>query len=165
MEINIRLATLSDIDSVHSIWVELDQWLRSIGPPMWFPDEITRETAERYVDRGVLFVAEQSDSICGTFTYEVEDKLFWPEIPYGHSAYVHRLAVPRAYAGTGLSGAMLDWVIAQARLEGRQAIRLDCGAEREKLRKIYETYGFQLVDVRQIGHFYSALYQLPLTEA
>ena len=55
--------------------------------------------------------------------------------------------------------------VAQARLERRQAIRLDCGAEREKLRKIYETYGFQLVDVKQVGRFYSALYQLPLTES
>jgi GNAT superfamily N-acetyltransferase len=79
---------------------------------------------------------------------------------------VHRLAVRRRYAGTGVStAAMLRWAVERTRALGRPYLRLDCAAARPKLRAIYERFGFQHHSYAQIGAYYVARYEYDVTSA
>lgn len=165
MELNIRQASKADIFFVYQLWAETNDWITSIGEQMWFTEDINIEAVEGYINRGVLYVAEIQNAICGTLAYEIEDPIFWPEIPAGQSAYVHRLVCSRSFAGKGVSSAMLDWAVNKAKQEDRRDLRLDTDAKRKKLMEVYERYGFKLVAIRRILDFLeSALYVYPLTK-
>jgi len=91
--------------------------------------------------------------------FQMEDLLFWPDIEQGDSAFVHRLVVARAFKGQGVSTALLDWSVEHARAMGKHFLRLDCDAERMKLRELYERFGFRLHSYRQVTSYYVARYE------
>ena len=45
----------------------------------------------------------------------------------------------------------------------RRYLRLDCDASRPKLRRLYEELGFEFHSFRQVGAYYVARYEYPLT--
>ncbi len=91
---------------------------------------------------------------------ELEDAHFWPEVEPGTSAFVHKLAVRRAWAKTGVSTALLSYARARAQQLGRTHLRLDCVANREGLRSLYEGFGFALHSVVQMGATSFARYEI-----
>jgi GNAT superfamily N-acetyltransferase len=113
-------------------------------------------------DAGLFFVAERDGEIAGAVRFQLEDQLFWPDLDTDDSAFVHRLAVRRPYAGQGVSAALVRWAADRARALGKQYLRLDCDEERSRLRAVYERLGFRLHSFRQVGSYYVARYELPL---
>jgi GNAT superfamily N-acetyltransferase len=77
---------------------------------------------------------------------------------------VHRLAVRRAFAGQGVSVALLEWTVDRARTLGKRYLRLDCDADRPRLRALYERFGFRLHSYRQVGSYYVARYELQILQ-
>ena len=82
-----------------------------------------------------------------------------PDVPQTESAFVHRLAVRRRFAGGGISSALLDWAVERARLLGRDYLRLDCEASRPRLRAFYERFGFRHHSDREVGPYYVSRYE------
>jgi GNAT superfamily N-acetyltransferase len=91
---------------------------------------------------------------------ELEDAHFWPEILPGTSAFVHKLAVRRAWAKKEISIALLSYARARAQALGRAHLRLDCVADRHGLRDLYVGFGFALHSVVEIGASSYARYEL-----
>jgi len=91
---------------------------------------------------------------------ELEDAHFWPEVLPGTSVFVHKLAVRRAWAKTGASTQLLSYAHARAQQLGRSHLRLDCVANRQGLRNLYEGFGFALHSVVQIGATSFARYEI-----
>ena len=81
--------------------------------------------------------------------------MFWPDIHPSESAFVHRIAIRRAYSRSELSSIMMRWAIAEALRHQRKFLRLDCEASCPKLRAIYEEFGFKHRDDRKVAHFMS----------
>jgi GNAT superfamily N-acetyltransferase len=77
---------------------------------------------------------------------------------------VHRLAVRRANAGQGISIALLQWAVEHARSLGKRYLRLDCDADRPRLRALYEGFGFRLHSYRQVGAYYVSRYELQIPQ-
>ena len=67
--------------------------------------------------------------------------MFWPNAMPGEALYVHRLAVRRAHAGTGLARCLLDWSADEARRHGCRFLRLDTEL-RPRLLALYEAAAF-----------------------
>jgi hypothetical protein len=99
------------------------------------------------VNDGLFHIARQDGQLVGVMKFELEDAYFWPEVLPGTSAFVHKLAVRRART--------------RAQQLGRAHLRLDCVADRQGLRNLYEGFGFALHSVIQIGAFSYARYELP----
>lgn len=94
--------------------------------------------------------------------FELEDPYFGPEVLQGTSAFVHKLAVRRGWAKKGVSTELLlSYARTQAQELGRAHLRLDCVADRQGLRNLYEGFGFALHSVVQIGSSSYARYELP----
>jgi GNAT superfamily N-acetyltransferase len=91
-------------------------------------------------------------------------ELFWPDLDAADSAFVHRLAVRRAFAGQGISTALLEWAVDHARTLGKRYLRLDCDADRSRLRALYERFGFRLHSYRQVGSYYVSRYELQILQ-
>ncbi len=98
----------------------------------------------------------------GAMRFQLEDLLFWPDIPQEESAFVHRLVVARRFKGQGVSTALLQWAVQHTRACGRKFLRLDCDAERRRLRALYEAFGFRLHSYRQVQSYYVARYEYRL---
>lgn len=127
--------------------------------PMWRDDELAADRIEADVAAGFFFLAECSDEVAGIVKFQLEDLLFWPDVPQEQSAFVHRLAVRRRFAGGGVSSALLGWAALRAQSLGRRFLRLDCEASRTKLRSVYERFGFRHHSDRQVGPYFVSRYE------
>lgn len=163
MTVTIRQAQPSDAAIVEAMLTEAARWVDALGEVMWDTGELSSERIAAETASGQFFLAVADGEPAGAIRFQLEDTLFWPDLPDpGSSAFVHRLVVRRRYKGQGISTALLQWAVEHARSLGRSHLRLDCDKSRPKLRALYEGFGFQFHSFRQVGPYYVARYEYPL---
>jgi GNAT superfamily N-acetyltransferase len=159
MTADVRVAGVTEGATVAAILAEAAAWLAQSGAPMWQLEEIKAELVAEQVAAGTFALAWVAAEAAGTIRFQLEDPIFWPDALTSEAAYVHRLAVRRKYAGTGVSAALLSWAAVEARAHGRSVLRLDCDAERMKLRDLYERFGFRYHSDRHVDPYVVARYE------
>lgn len=160
--IKVRPATERDAEVVASILTEAARWQEQAGTPVWLEGELTAAKIGAEVAAELFFLAEFEGGAVGTMKFQLEDPLFWPDLATSDAAYVHRLAVRRHFAGRGVSTALLGWAAKRTLQLGRHLLRLDCDANRPRLRAVYEHFGFRYHSDRQVGRYLVARYQYEL---
>lgn len=126
---------------------------------MWRADELSGSRISDEVAAGLFYVVECNHEVAGVIKFQMEDAVFWPDVPPEESAFVHRLAIGRQFAGGAVSSALLNWAVAQTCSLGREFLRLDCEASRPKLRAVYERFGFVHHSNRQVGPYFVSRYE------
>jgi GNAT superfamily N-acetyltransferase len=159
---SIKRAESADAPVVSSILEEAAEWLRVRGDAMWWREEIALDRVAPDVDAGLYYLARVDGEAAGTFKFLLSDWSFWYDLPEGESAFLHRLAVRRAFAGKGVSTAMIQWAADRARALGLRYLRLDADPRRESLCRFYEAQGFKRHSMLQGAAFVVARYQLDL---
>jgi GNAT superfamily N-acetyltransferase len=157
--LQIRQALPCDAEAVRSILTEASAWLEQANQPLWRTGELAPDRIAADIASGIVFLAEISGSPAATLMYQLEDPAFWPDTPPAEAAYIHRLAIRRACAGTGLSTTLLAWAVQRTRALDRRYLRLDCEVSRPRLRAMYERFGFLHRDDRQVGPYLVARYE------
>ena len=160
--IEVRQAVPQDLEVVSGILSEVARWQEQAGAPLWLDGELTPDRIAAEIACGFFFLAECAGDPAGAVKFQLEDELFWPDAPNPNAAYVHRLAVRRQYGGKGVSTALLNWAAERTRSIGRHVLRLDCDADRPKLRAVYESFGFGHHSYRLVGSYFVARYELDL---
>jgi GNAT superfamily N-acetyltransferase len=164
-QVVIREASAADTRVIADMLLEAAKWVEQLdGTVMWVEGELEEDCVSAEVHSGMFIVAEIDGQIAGALRFQLEDRLFWPDLDCRDSAFVHRLAVRRAFARQGVSKALLEWAVNRARALGRRYLRLDCDAERSRLRAFYERFGFRLHSYRQVGSYYVSRYQLQILQ-
>src|SRR6266850_2146327 len=159
----IRHAREDDAAALVETLTEAADWVERLdGTTMWVEGELEDARVRAEAAAGMFVVAEDDGRIVGAIRFQLEDQLFWPDLDGRDSAFVHRLAVRRTHAGRGVSTELLQWAVDRARSLGRRYLRLDCDADRTRLRALYERFGFRLHSYRQVGAYYVSRYELPL---
>jgi GNAT superfamily N-acetyltransferase len=138
-ELPIRQAMPEDAESVADILKEAARWLERSGMSLWQQDELNAVNIAEDVTLGLYFLAVDKGCAVGTLRFQLEDPTVWPDALPQQATYIHRLAVRRRYAGTGLSTILLRWAVDRTRALGRKYLRLDCVATRPRLRGVYES--------------------------
>lgn len=157
----IRPVQPDEWPAVCSVLDEAAGWLRARGDVMWEIGELAPESVRDQVEAGLFYFAEVNGEIAGVFRFQLEDPEFWPDLADpALSAFVHRLAVRRRFAGLGVSAAILEWAADRTCSLGRSWLRLDCDADRERLRAVYERAGFIYHSDRQVGPYLVARYEM-----
>jgi GNAT superfamily N-acetyltransferase len=159
----IRRAGLEDFETVASILEEAARWLEQAGMPMWRDDELVVARIAADVAAGLFFLAERAGEPAGTVKFQLEDPVFWPDMPQPDAAYIHRLAVRRQFAGGRVSAALMGWAVDRTRSLGRHYLRLDCEESRPRLRAVYERFGFRHHSDRQVGPYFVSRYEYDVT--
>lgn len=157
---NIQEARPSDAPMIASVLQDAARWLADSGRALWSGPDIGHERVLQDAAAGLFHVARDGEQVVGVMKFELEDAYFWPEVVPGTSAFVHKLAVRRAWAKKGVSTELLSYARTRAQQLGRSHLRLDCVANRQGLRNLYEDFGFVLHSVVQRGTTSFARYEL-----
>ena len=158
--ITIRQAMADDVAIVDQMIREAAAWVDALGVVMWEDGELDANAIRAEVTGGMFHLAEIDGEPAGAIRFQLEDRLFWPDRPEGEAAFVHRLVARRAFKGRGVARALLEWAAGHARAQGRGLLRLDCDANRPKLRALYESCGFRFHSYRQVGPYYVSRYEI-----
>ena len=158
--VRIRQAHEGDVETIDRMIREAAAWVDALGVVMWEDGELDAGRIAADVASGQVFLAEIGGAAAGTIRFQLEDALFWPDRPAGEAAFVHRLVVRRAFKGKGVARALLEWAIGHAGAQGRGLLRLDCDADRPKLRALYESCGFRFHSYREVGPYYVSRYEI-----
>ena len=162
MNPNIQQATLANLNVTSKILTEAAIWLKEKGEPLWTTNELKPDKIKEDVTQGLFYIAYLDEKAAGVFKFQLEDKLFWSDVPNDESAFIHRIAVRRKFAGGAISSAMIEYAKKKTIKLGRRFLRLDCDASRPKLCAVYEKQGFTKYSNQQVGAFYIARYQIDL---
>jgi GNAT superfamily N-acetyltransferase len=138
--ISVRQATLNDLSTVSSILFEAALWLKQQNMVLWEEKETSPEGICQDVELGLFYIAFYEDAAAGVVKFQTEDLVFWSDIPQENSAFIHRLAVRRGFAGGSVSTALMQWAVEQSRGLGKHFLRLDCASDRLRLRMVYENF-------------------------
>lgn len=159
LPISVRPATITDLLTVSSILSEAVLWLKQQNMALWEENQVSPESIRQDVELGLFHIAFSGDMAAGVVKFQTEDLVFWSDIPQENSAFIHRLAVQRSFTGGSISTALMQWAVEQSRNLGKRFLRLDCAADRSRLRLVYERFGFQHHSDRQVGPYYVARYE------
>lgn len=160
MDIRIRPTTAKDAELVASILLEAARWLEANGQPLWRPEELAVERILPEVSGGLYHLAEADGEPAGVLRFTESDPFFWPELPEGGSAFIHRVAVRRVFGGAGVAEAMIRFAREKTRALGRSHLRLDCASDRPRLRAFYERQGFRHHSDFQAGPWHVSRYEM-----
>lgn len=141
-----------------------NQRMAKKGIAQWLPCHLT---AEAVFEPGVEpYLLLQDGVPAATVLLVTVDPVFWPEKESESAVYLHRLSVAEGFAGQGLAAAMVEFAAGYARERKIPFLRLDCRADREKLRRLYEGCEFRFVDIVEVDvpgtHLCNARYERPV---
>lgn len=136
--------------------------LRARGQALWPPETLTPERLLKHYPQETWRVAWQDAQPVATYCLLPADPYFWPDDPPGQAFYLHKLGVHPAAQGRGLALELLRHAAGQTREAGMQWLKLDTAADRVKLRALYNEFGFQDVDERQVGAYFVVRMQMPV---
>ena len=111
---------------------------------------------------GEFHLVRLGDDPVATFRLLYSDALFWGSRDRADAAYVHTLAVRRAWAGRGIGTQILRWAEQQARARGRRRLRLDCSAQNEAFGAYDRGLGFTPLGPVTIGDETTMLFEKDL---
>ena len=161
--LSVVRADSQSLEVASEILTEAARWLIERGQPLWKPEDLTPERLAPEARAGVLYLGHLADKAVATIKLQHEDQVFWPDAAPGDSAFVHRLAVRRRVAGTGVAEALLAWAMSRARSDGRRWLRLDCSADHPGLARYYEGQGFERHSKGSLGRWRFLRYQKRLS--
>ncbi len=165
----IKAALPDQLPLVMDILAEAAAWLTAKGINQWPspPNEHWWRRMERQLANGEVYLAYLNGEAVGTL------RLIWSD-PYWaddeKAGYVHSLALRNRVHGLKMGAALLHWAMDESRRQGKQVIRLDCGAaNREpeaasgRLRRYYEELGFVYFGEVQDHDYTAVLYEKKLS--
>jgi GNAT superfamily N-acetyltransferase len=162
--ISVRQANLDDLSTVSEILAEAAAWLDFQNMSLWQQEHISRSVIQQDIKLGLFYIAFCEGIAAGVVIFQTEDLVFWPDINQADSGFLHRLAVRRSFAGGTVSTQIFQWAIEHSRDLGRHFLRLDCVADRPRLRLIYENFGFKHHSDRQVGSRFVARYEYEICD-
>jgi GNAT superfamily N-acetyltransferase len=164
-EIEVQPASLPETAEVAAVLQEAAAWLEQRGMPLWQSSAFEPDRLATDVASGRYMLARWHGSPAGVFKFQREDPEIWPDAIPGEAAYIHRIAIYRRYASSGLAAILLHAAAARALQEECHYLRLDCESARPRLRAVYERCGFTFHSDHIFGQYHVARYQLGLPQA
>ena len=162
-ELSVSWASRNDVDTVSMILREAGDWLRARSMPLWEDEELRPARLLPSRARHRYCLARRGEDAVGTARVQWADEQIWPEATSGEAVYVHRIAVRRVAARTGVPKALLDFAGEAARIRGASHLRLDCDASRTRLCELYSSLGFHHHSDLQIGTFGVRRFERPVS--
>lgn len=159
MKLTYKQASAADIPLIEDILYDVTDYFEKIGDRQWYKFDVTWEGLSRFFRIENFLLAYLEDTPVGCMAILDHDPYFWPEIPKGGSLYIHKLAIKRAFAGSGFAKEMIGYVKELSCIQGNGQVRLDCHARKEKLRRLYEQEGFIPVKEAILDDYHAAFYE------
>lgn len=159
MEINIRLGTEKDIDSLAQLYDELNDYLAVMNNyPGWKKDVYpVRKDAVNGINEGCLFVAIENEEIIGSMILRnVPEPAYlsvkWQkDLDYKNVLIIYTFVVNPQNQQHGIGKTMLEFATQYAINTKVKALRLDVYENNTPAIHLYEKCGFQFIDTVSLG--------------
>ncbi len=152
----IRRAKILEIPEILCITEACARHMAQRGIDQWNENYPNRAAFEKDVERGELFVIEESGRILGTVVISGIRDLEYEDVswltPHGNNIYIHRLAVAPEYQGRGYARQLMDYAESLAREHGAISVRLDTFSQNKRNQQFYEQRGY-----KRLGNIYFPL--------
>jgi predicted N-acetyltransferase YhbS len=126
---------------VAAILLAASAWSKLKSSFEWRAQDISVERLAAHSETGELFGWIENSKILGCMLLVPEDKVHWPDDRPGDALYVHKLAVKRSHAGSGIGEALIAFACHAAKSRGINMLRLDTVPD-TRLPAYYERQGF-----------------------
>ena len=157
--LQVKPASPADIPVIEGILLEAVEWFERTGKPQWTREKASWSWLSAHYPLEAFRIADADGTPAGCMALPDDDPLFWPELAKGASLYLHKLAVGRSFAGRGVSDTLIAYAQRESVDLGMGALRLDCCADRPKVRALYERHGFVCVrEACVLGKYPTAFY-------
>lgn len=159
MDIQVRLGTETDIDSLEQLYDNLNDYLaETINYPGWIKGGYpVREDAADGIDAGCLFVAVEHDEIIGSIILRPEPE---PDssTATGQAVFdnrkilsIHTFVISPKKLQHGIGKWLLEFAEQHAIETNRNTLRLDVYEKNLPAIGLYEKCGFQHIDTISLG--------------
>ena len=148
---NIRRATVSDLDTLMPIFEEARDTIAKLGINQWQDGYPSYDVIAEDIAKNRSYAVEPDGTICGTFVLVDDGEILYDKIYDGHwltgdesqdYVAIHRVAVSVARRGSGISTAMIDYAASHAKALGRVSLRIDTHEGNVVMRRMLEKHGF-----------------------
>jgi ribosomal protein S18 acetylase RimI-like enzyme len=158
--LEIVKAGVEDAGAASSIMNDAARWLTARGDTLWFPEELSPQRLMPSISAGELFLVMRNGAAVGTVIFQLHDRLYWPDMPEGDSAYIHKITMDGSVRGCGFARQVIVWARQMAQRAGMKYLRLDTEVSRDRLCAFYESAGFVRHSERQVGRHLVARYEM-----
>ncbi|MCH4887109.1 GNAT family N-acetyltransferase [Acidaminobacter sp. JC074] len=137
----------NEVDLAIEIMKEVAEWGRNQGYRVWLDEWLVREeliTHEASADTFCVGYLDGLPACCMILQWR--DETWWPNAIENEAAYIHKLCLKRVFAGKGLSMACLKYAEDECKKRGAKYIRLDTGWDEHKMKELYISMGFEIVE-------------------
>ncbi len=161
----MEISFTQDVDKIITVLQNAGEWLLKSGknPSKWWQlQNLNKQFLFQYVKPEEFYVGLVDGQPAVAAIIQKDPKTQeWTGIDKNKpqpALYIHWLCVDRHFAGKGLTNEMMNFVENLATKENIPCLRVDTNASEDKLRKIYENLGFELVTVQRENDRDMALY-------
>jgi GNAT superfamily N-acetyltransferase len=162
----MEISFTQDVDKTIAVLQNAGEWLLKSGrnPSKWWQlQNLNKQFLFQYAKPEEFYVGlvEGRPAVAAILQKDQEAQ-DWHDIDKNKpqpALYIHWLCVDRHFAGKGLTNEMINFAESLATKENIPFLRVDTNASENKLRKIYENLGFELVMVKKEDYRDTALYQ------
>ncbi len=164
MNLLIKNITHSELEEFINILNEARTWLKNQGMEMWNENQVTAQNLLKNNSLDQMYIAYSNKESAAVMILQEEDTLWSDDESRNDSLFLHKLAIRRRYAKSGLSQEMINWAKNRAKQLNKMYLKLDCAADRPKLCKFYESQGFKKVREKLVlGKYSTAFYEFHIT--
>jgi Acetyltransferase (GNAT) family len=160
----MRLASLTDLDTVMELLGNRIQWLRQRGSDQWSTGSTFRTRLTNNIACHETWLLWDMPVAVATITVStVGDPDFWsPEELAEPAAYIGKMATSIDRAGEGIGQLMVHWVQDWAATKGLSTVRWDAWRTNSQLQDYYRSIGACYVRTVDVADRWSgALFELP----
>lgn len=146
----VRRAATSDIPTIARWRQETAAWLATTGSDQWsdagLTDAAFRARVTTSVAAGETWMADDNGTAIGTIAIDTHaDPGLWTPEALAISLVVHRMIVPRAFAGRQVGAALLNHADRLASDQAKRWLILDAWDSNRRLHEYYQAQGFRYI--------------------
>jgi len=146
--VEIQIATIADATSTYQLYDEARAELRVKHIFQWPDHYPSEEIVREDIERRELYLLWLDDEIAGAICLNNRQDEQYATVDWALDGakvlVVHRLVVAPGLQGKGLAQALMTFAERLAEKEAYSSIRLDAFTGHERVRRFYETRGYQI---------------------
>ncbi|MGN0595114.1 MAG: GNAT family N-acetyltransferase [Hominimerdicola sp.] len=148
----IRKALPNELNAVDEIYNEIFLYEKEHGAYTVWKQGVypTRQTSEKSLSEGTLYVLEQNGEICASMIANQKQPQEYYNVKWKYNSdsdeifIIHLLCVKPSKSGFGFGKQLVQFAITQAKNLNCKTVRLDTGSQNKPAVALYTKLGFEL---------------------
>ncbi|WP_026898238.1 GNAT family N-acetyltransferase [Daejeonella oryzae] len=144
----IANSTINDLNSIFNLYDAAVVFQKQVLSKQW--QGFDQHLIEKEIRENRQFKIVDKGEIACIFAITFNDPLIWKEKDSDPSIYIHRIVTNPKFRGGSYVKEIVKWAPGYAKSLDKKFIRMDTWGDNEKLKKYYESCGFQYMGLTKM---------------